>query len=129
MNDIWELKEEKKKLTSKLKEKSIATKKAMFFASHYPYLDKGGMQILVLIATIILGSFLSTHIGFIGFFLPYMLWVGYDIYRMDELINKYNQPINKRLTEVNQLIAKHMEVKVAIEHTIKFLERFNKKAS
>lgn len=129
MNDIYELKEERKKLTSKLKEKSIATKKAIFFASHYPYIDKRGMQILLLIATFIIGSILSVFIGFIGFFLPYMIWVGYDIYRMDEIINKYNEPIKIRLAEVNQLITNHMQVKESIGHTIKFLERFNKKAS
>ena len=130
MNDIWELKEEKKSLLLKLKEKPVAIKKAILFAGHYSYFDKGGMRILLLVSTFFVGSFLIINLGGIGFFLPYIVWVGYDIYRMEELMEKYNTPIKKRLAEVNHLIDEHMKVKSAIEHTINFLGiRFNKKIS
>ena len=129
MNDIVELKYEREKLEGKLKVKSVAVKKAFLFASHYSYLDKSSMRILVLISTFIAGMILASFVGFIGFLLPYAIWLVYDISRMDELVTKANEPIEKKLAEVNQLINNHMQVKGAIEHTIKFLDRFNKKAS
>ena len=129
MNNIIELKAEKKKLLTKLKEKPIASKKAWVFASHYAYLDKSRMQMIVLISSFILGSVFSGFFGILGFFSPYLIWVGYDVYRMDDLINKHNEPVYKRLSEVDYLIDNHMKVKEAIGHTVKFLEKFNKKAS
>lgn len=127
--NISELKAEKKKLLLKLKEKSIANKKAFLFASHYSYLEKNGMQMLLIISTLVVGIFLSFFLGIIGFILPYITWIGYDIYRMDNLINQYNEPVNKKLTEINRQIEVHMQVKHAMEDTIIFLNRINKKAS
>ncbi|MFD1015052.1 hypothetical protein [Winogradskyella rapida] len=129
MNNISELKEEKKKLLRNLKIKSIAIKKSFFFANHYSYLDQSGKQILLLVSTFIIGIMLSALLGFTGFFVPYFAWVGYDIYRMEDLVSKYNAPINQKLTEVNNLIDEHMKVKSAIENTVVFLGKFNKKAS
>jgi len=129
MHNISELKEEKKKLLRNLKVKSIAIKKSFFFANHYSYLDQSGKQIILLVSTFIIGIILSVFFGFIGFFVAYFAWVGYDIYRMEDLVNKYNNPINQKLTEVNSLIDEHMKVKSAIENTVVFLGKFNKKAS
>lgn len=129
MSDIWELKEERKKQILLLKEKPIAIKKSILFASHYSYLGKTGNQILLLISTFILGLIIAGFLGILGFFLPYIIWIGYDIYRMEELINKYNGPVKKRINEIDQLIEGHMQVKEAIGHTVKFLERFNKRTA
>jgi hypothetical protein len=129
MKDIWELKDEKKELESKLKEKSIAKKKAFLFASHYSYLDNKRMQILSIVSTLIVGVILKTFLGEIGILIPYLLWIGYDINRMDDLVEKHNKPIENKLSKINTLIDEHMQVKEAIEHTKHFLGRFNKKAS
>ena len=129
MNKITEIKEEKKRLLSDLKEVSIAKKKSIFFARHYSYLNKQGKQILLLFSTFIIGSILSIFIGIIGFFLPYIIWIVYDRNRMDQLVKKHNAPLKKRIIEIDEILNNHLKVKEAIGHTVKFLERFNKKAS
>lgn len=129
MNNITEIKEEKKRLLSNLKETSIAKKKSIFFASHYSYLNKQGKQILLLVSTFIIGSILSAFIGIIGFFLPYTVWIIYDRNRMEQLVEKHNAPLKERISEIDGILSNHLKVKEAIGHTIKFLERFNKKAS
>jgi hypothetical protein len=129
MNNITEIKEEKEVLLSNLKETSIAKKKSIFFASHYSYLNKKGKQILLLVSTFILGLILSVFIKYVGFFLPYIIWIVYDRNRMEELVKTHNAPLIKRIKEIDEILSNHLKLKEALGHTIKFLGRFNKKAS
>ncbi|WP_434035895.1 hypothetical protein [Formosa sp. 4Alg 33] len=135
--NISDLKKEKEKLLLELKDKSIANKKAILFASHYSYLNKGSRQVVLLISTFILGIILMSITGSgLIFFMPYFLWIGLDIFRMDDLIKNVNDRITTRINEVDSLLnsqvkekEKHMRVKEVMGYSKKFLEKFNKKAS
>ncbi|MBE7690238.1 hypothetical protein [Tenacibaculum piscium] len=129
MNKITEIKEEKKNLLLKIaKTKKPSFKKTFFFAGHYSYLNRNGMRFVLLISTTIAGFVLS-RITPLLFFLPYITWITYDIYRMESLIKENNNLIKKRIKEIDKEIEKqeqHQKVKKSIGYTINFLEKFKK---
>lgn len=62
-------------------------------------------------------------------FVPYIIWAIYDYTKIQDKVTEFNNSIRTRLAYVEELIDNHMKVKNAIENSINFLKRINKKTA
>lgn len=122
MSSIRDLEREKNELSESLCTKKTFTNRLIFFGRHYSYLNKWGLQILFWF--VILAS-----LYFSFTIIPSIAWAIYDYKRADELINKANEPKQKRITEINNIILEHKNLQESLNHTLTFARRINKKAS
>lgn len=127
---ITDLKNDKKRLIASLKDVSVAKNKVFLFGSHYAYLENTGMQVIMIIGSFLLGSILATiSKNILTLFVPYIIWAIYDYTKIQDKVTEFNNSIRTRLAYVEELIDNHMKVKNAIENSINFLKRINKKTA
>lgn len=88
------------------------------------------MQVIMIIGSFLLGSILATiSKNILTLFVPYIIWAIYDYTKIQDKVTEFNNSIRTRLAYVEELIDNHMKVKNAIENSINFLKRINKKTA
>lgn len=121
MASIRELRTEKRILLKNLLDKNSATMRALLIGSHYTYLNKFPLQLLMW------GFFILSMPANNRFFLIIAIgWIIYDLTRMDKLIEKANEPATKRIKEIDNLLDKHRQLQDSLNHTLNFVNRIKK---
>lgn len=123
MSSIRDLEREKNALSESLYTKKTFVTRLIFFGRHYSYLNKWGLQILFWLVMLVSLSLIK-YLCF-----PSIIWGIYDYTRADKLINKANEPKQKRINEINNIILEHKNLQASLNHTLTFARRINKKAS